>query len=57
VLRPPLRQPARVEIRDTAGSVLRGSDVALGDNEIVLTDATLGVHRIPLFALAEVRLR
>jgi hypothetical protein len=57
VLRPARRAPAGCEVRDTAGSVWFGSEITLGDNEVVLREAALGVQRIPLFALTELRRR
>jgi hypothetical protein len=57
VLRPVKRAPARCEVRDATGSLWRGSEVTLGDNEVVLREAALGVQRIPLFAVTELRLR
>ncbi len=57
VLRPAKRAPARCEVRDATGSVWRGSEITLGDNEVILREASLGVQRIPLFALIELRRR
>ena len=57
VLRPSRHVPASCEVRDAAGSLWLGSEISLGDNEVVLREATLGVQRIPLFALTELRRR
>ena len=51
----PAPQLGRFEVRMLNGSVWHGVDLAIGRNEVLLTDAHAGVVRLPVYELLEVR--
>jgi regulation of enolase protein 1 (concanavalin A-like superfamily) len=57
VLHPRQSQRVRYEIETADGSMLRASDVALGDGEIKLREFALGEVRVPAFEILELHRR
>jgi hypothetical protein len=45
----------QVEVRTTDGSDWVGTGLEIADNEIILREAGLGKHTIPIYELAEIR--
>jgi regulation of enolase protein 1 (concanavalin A-like superfamily) len=57
LLRKPEARPAGVAVRTLDGSIWLGQVIGLGEGEVLVQDAALGLCRLPVYDLAEVRWR